>query len=640
MKEEGLHIRFCKEEDLERILALQEEVFADLEDRASLLRRNTRETFQRCLQEPNFTLGVFDGGELIAVSIMEDARGREDDLGIRLQTHKIHDYADFKLVMVRRGYYGRGLQKTLMRITENMAYKRGYRWFCTSVSPDNVYSRENIRAMGYELDSRMELYGGLEREIYVKELIPEKAAAEEAPGFEPETIAPKRAKEGDEPEKAAAHAQKRVEEDSNEAGPARQKIADTLRGKRVLIWGYGLEGKSAEAFIQKHCEVASLTVFEGKQQDIDEDAYDCIIKSPGIREDWWNMKYTSVTELFLQEFAPQVIGVTGTKGKSTTVSMLYEVLSACIEAPVLLVGNIGIPCLDAYDEITEDSVIVFELSCHQLDHLRVSPHVAVFLNLFEEHLDHYDTFKRYFRAKISIALFQNENDFLYIGDQVPRIMTPANRRVFPMPQTASAEASTANDSTAPFTGNAAPAFDLQLVGAHNQYNAGIVYAIATELFACDGARVREALAAFHGLRHRMEYLGQKDGVDYYDDSISTIPEATIAALTSIPHAKTVLVGGMDRGIDYTLLIEFIQAHPEYQYVCMYASGKRIFDALPALPYCSYAEDLAAAVRRAKEITQPGEACLLSPAAASYGDFKNFEERGDVFRDLVMENPTT
>ncbi|MDO5107947.1 MAG: Mur ligase family protein, partial [Coriobacteriaceae bacterium] len=364
MKFGAWEIRFCDVTNIPAILELQEVVFEALGDDADLLRRNTRETFIRCLDAPNFTLGVFDGDTLIALSIMEDARGRDDDLGIQIKNHTLEDYADYKLTLVHPAYRGHGLQRTLVAMIEEIAFWRGYRWLCVSVSPENVHSRNNIIASGFTLDCTAELYGGLKREIYVKEL-----SAADASSFE--GIAP--------------------------APVAR--IADVLRGKRVLVWGHGMEGRSAEAFINQRCSAASLDVYEGAQDGIDEDAYDVIIKSPGIRESWWNDKYTSVTELFMGEFAHQTIGITGTKGKSTTASLLARVLAEGQKRPVVLVGNIGIACLDAYDRITPDTIVVFELSCHQLDHLRRSPHVGVFLNLYEEHLDHYDTLERYFEAK-------------------------------------------------------------------------------------------------------------------------------------------------------------------------------------------------------------------------------------------------
>lgn len=402
--------------------------------------------------------------------------------------------------------------------------------------------------------------------------------------------------------------------DRKRPGGAAGGIVRRLEGRRVLLWGHGLEGKATEAFIRHHCAVRSLEVYEGGQEGIDDGAHDVVVKSPGIREDRWNEKYTSATELFLDAFAPQTIGITGTKGKSTTASMLHHVLKTCLPRPVVLVGNIGIPCLGAVDGIGPETIVVFELSCHQLDHLRVSPHVAVFLNFHEEHLDRYGTPERYFEAKAQIARHQKPGDFFFAGENVPPVETAAAAERLPF----------------------APrkAFAMRLAGAHNQYNAAVVERIAVQLCGCPEEAVAKAIADFRGLPHRMEYLGRKNGVDFYDDSCSTIPEATMAALGGIANAKTVLIGGMDRGIGYGKLERFMREHPEYQYICMYDSGKRVYDEVAPLPSCHYRGDLAAAVALAKELTPPGGACVLSPAAASYGHFRNFEERGNVFRSLV------
>ena len=394
------------------------------------------------------------------------------------------------------------------------------------------------------------------------------------------------------------------------------KIADCVNGKKILLWGYGREGKSMERFLKEKTSVKEVTVFEGKQDGFDEKEYDLIIKSPGIVPDHYNEAYTSMTELFLEEFADQTIGITGTKGKSTVTSLLYHVLSRELPQKVLLMGNIGLPCLDYYDEIDRDTVIVFEMSCHQLQFLSKSPHVAVFLNLFPEHLDHYGTMEAYTRAKMNITRWQTEKDYLFVGEQVSTIETKARKTVIPL---------------------AVPrSFALQLKGSHNQFNAQVVNTICTQLFGCDGEAVRKDMESFTALHHRLEYVGTVGGVDYYDDSISTIPEAAIEAARSIPNARTLLIGGMDRGIPYDILVEFIKNHPEYYYVLMYDSGRRLYEELSGLSSCRYCDDLEKAVAEAKKVTKPGEACILSPAAASYGFFANFEERGDVFQKLIRE----
>ena len=366
------------------------------------------------------------------------------------------------------------------------------------------------------------------------------------------------------------------------------RIADYVYNKKILIWGYGKEGKSMHRFLSEKAQLRECTVYEGRQSGIDEAAYDLIIKSPGIVAERYNEKYTSMTELFLMEFSGQVIGITGTKGK--------------------------VPCLDCYDEIDEHTIIVFEMSCHQLQYLKISPHIAVFLNFYPEHLDHYGTVENYYLAKKKITSGQTEKDYLFVGEQLRELESRAVKQVIPY--------------EAPDT------YELQLPGKHNQFNARVVYTICTEIFGCDGERVRERMKGFSPLRHRLENIGTFDGIDYYDDSISTIPESTIEAIKSVSNAKTILIGGMDRGISYVGLIDFIRKHPEYHYIFMYASGKRIYEELSDEASCRYCEDLQQAVANAKKITKAGEACILSPAAASYGYFKNFEERGDVFRQMA------
>ena len=398
-------------------------------------------------------------------------------------------------------------------------------------------------------------------------------------------------------------------------------IVQYLNGKKILIWGYGREGKSTENFLATYCTPASVEVYEGEKAGIDEAKYDLIIKSPGIPMLDYNPKYTSQTELFLGQFKDRVIGVTGTKGKSTTATMLHHVLEACSGHPTLLLGNIGKPCLDYYGEMTEDTLAVFELSCHQLFHTKVSPHVAVLLNIFEEHLDYYKTMERYVTAKHAIARYQEPADFLYCGSGVDLTgVNAVGKRTVIAPVTEKKYA-------------------LRILGEQNQYNAEFVYRIATEVYGCDGEAVKAVLSEVGNLPHRLEFVGEKDGVRYYDDSIATIPEAVLCAVAAIENVQTVIIGGMDRGIDYSVLETFVEENPQYTYIFMYDTGKRIYGALrePENGKNRFlVETLAEAVALAKKVTAPGKACVMSPAAPSYGVFKNFEERGEKFKEYVMQ----
>lgn len=417
-------------------------------------------------------------------------------------------------------------------------------------------------------------------------------------------------------------------------------MLDKFRNKRILIWGYGREGKSTETFFKNHPVAASVDISEAKPDEIDLSGYDFVFKSPGIRLEYPTLegfekannpiidRITSQTEFFIESFRDKVIGITGTKGKSTTTSLLYHVLKSHREH-TYLVGNIGVPCLDYYDQMMEDDAIaVFELSCHQLAYSRVSPHIGIFLNLYEDHLDFYGDRATYGQAKSHITGFQEEGDFLYVGTDVPDLDSKAEIiRV-----------------TGRYDDD-----DMVLLGDHNKYNAKFVDSVARERFGLDPMSVKNAIDAFPGLCHRLQFVTEKNGVRYYDDSISTIPEATIQALTSVPNVQTVLIGGMDREIDYTPLKEYILKNNDINYILMYASGKRIYDELSELmegglsgdvdceavrSSLHVVADLEEAVALSGKVTPDGAACVLSPAAASYGYFKNFEERGDVYAGLI------
>lgn len=400
-----------------------------------------------------------------------------------------------------------------------------------------------------------------------------------------------------------------------------EQTKNKVKGKKILIWGYGREGRSTEKLLENDCEPASVEVYEGPREGVHEENYDYIFVSPGIQfeEDaplFDNRKFTSQTEFFMEEYGGQTVGITGTKGKSTTSALLAAVLSACSGRRTFLMGNIGKPCFDYLPEMDGNSIAVFELSCHQCQRLQSDPHVAVFLDLYEDHLDRYHTMEHYFDAKKGITKHQTAEDVLFVGKQVPPIETRAH--------------------VIPIGTEDVGHFDLKIPGEHNQYNAEFVDQIATGIFGCGDHAVRKAMETFCGLPHRLQYCGKFDGVDYYDDSISTIPEATIRAVNSVFNTKTVLVGGMDRGIDYDILEEFIRMHPEITFILAYASGKRILKSVEDCRNVFYVNDLAAQVRKAKEVTPEGSAVVMSNAAASYGYFRNFEERGDAFQKLIRE----
>ncbi len=420
------------------------------------------------------------------------------------------------------------------------------------------------------------------------------------------------------------------------------RIADLIKDKKVLILGFGREGRSTFSLInrvggfrelaiadQKAPEdVSGLKIHSGEGYLDCLNDYDVVFKSPGVvlPQTDYSCVLTSQVELFLEKYSRQVIGITGTKGKSTVSSLMYHVLSEN-GVPCLFAGNIGLPVFEIVPEIRPETVVVLELSCHQLEYCRYSPELALLLNLYEDHLDHYGTMEKYVRAKKNIYLNQRPLDLLLCIDEV----RPAKE------ESVSRTVAVTSD-VLPFR-SFSEVEGARLRGEHNLLNCAFVYTVA-KTFGISGEEFISSLKTFSPLRHRLELIGEKDGVEYFDDSISTTVESAISAMESVANASTILLGGMDRGIEYDKLVSYLRSKPIKNVICMYDSGRRIYDMLSEEPpegsNLLYRDDLESAVSAAKEVTGKGEACILSPASASYGYFTNFEERGDVFKSLALE----
>lgn len=460
------------------------------------------------------------------------------------------------------------------------------------------------------------------------------------------------------------------------------RIDPFVKGKKVLLLGFGREGQSTYRMLERtkaYRELAiadqmvkhpwlpdpDITWITGPDYQKTMDDYEVVFKSPGIvlekPIEEYRCRIISQTEVFFQLFRNQIIGITGTKGKSTTTSLLYHILKSA-GRKTLIAGNIGIPAFDQADQVTEDTDIIFEMSCHQLEYMTVSPHIGLLLNIHEEHLDHYGTMEKYVAAKQQIYRNQEPNDLLLCSTQcLPREGTCPSRLI-PVEdlgeQTekegqgkAKTQKRMAAADTVYLSGTSIfwkenryqiPTDEIQLMGHHNYYDIAFVYAVCRSIGVSNEA-FTQGLRTFKPLPHRLNFAGARDGIRYYDDSISTICDTTIQALNTLKDADTVLIGGMDRGIDYQELIEYLSVSPIPHIILMEATGKRIYEEIcqgfprfrqpERLILTDHLED---AVKAAKRVTRPGRSCVLSPAAASYGIFKNFEERGDVFKRLALE----
>jgi len=356
-------------------------------------------------------------------------------------------------------------------------------------------------------------------------------------------------------------------------------------------------------------------------------------------------KISSQTDLFLQAFAPLCIGVTGTKGKSTTASLLFHVLKT--QHPnTLMAGNIGIPLFDIIEQIDADTKIVIELSAHQLEFIRKSPHISILLNLFEEHLDHYNSYKDYQLAKYNIAHYQSNTDYFIYNANNKEIAGLLNTKpVFSHCITFSHELSDVFvKNNALYLKNNNKLLKIceidntfPLKGTHNLENVVAAVIALSCMEEIDIQRISDALYSFKPLPHRLEPLGKVNGIFFYNDSISTVPQASIAAVKALKHVNTIILGGMDRGIDYSPLVDFLKKSEVENFIFTGDAGKRMMNLFENLEnkqffFCSSYREI---VKIAKRCTKKDCICLLSPAAASYDQFENFEQRGNRFRELVM-----
>lgn len=421
-------------------------------------------------------------------------------------------------------------------------------------------------------------------------------------------------------------------------------IIQYLRNKSILILGYGKEGQAALDFVQKNLPDNAVAIADKNPLEIDGvlsfsgpdylrhcKDFDVVIKSPGVEikdylDEDTKEKITSLSDLFLCFCQNPIIGITGTKGKSTTSSLIYHILTSCGKKAVLT-GNIGQACFDVIDKLDYETIVVFELSCHQLEFVKASPHVAILLNLYEEHFDHYAKPEDYFRAKKNIYRFQTSEDILIYGD----IFQHASRE-----EIAALDAETIEISSIPIRDDE---IETTLIGQHNRGD------IKAAIRACQGFGLSKqeclnAVKSFHGLPHRLEYVGKYSDIIFYNDSIATAQEATMNAVQALGQVNTIILGGMDRGIDYTHLVDFLRDSNVRNVILLPNTAKRFMDLFNASSYKQRlfaAKDMQKAVDIAFRETEKDKICLLSPAAASYGFYTNFKERGEDYIKKIKEH---
>lgn len=400
-----------------------------------------------------------------------------------------------------------------------------------------------------------------------------------------------------------------------------------LKNKKIIIVGFGREGKNTYKTLKKLFPLKSIALADKKEIKADEREiytgkdylnnlknYDVIIKTPGIpfnevKKNAGLAKITSQTELFLENCSGKVIGVTATKGKSTTSTLIYKILKDSFKN-VKLVGNMGKPCLSYLLTAKPKDIFVFEMSCHQLDHISKSPNIAVFINIYPEHLDYYKTFSKYFNAKKNITKFQDRNDlFIYNPEfkEIENIKTKAHKIPF-----------------------------RESFSKNNIHKDIIAAAIAvSKMFGLTEKEIKKSIDEFKTLDSRIEFLGNFDGINFYNDSLATIPEATIFALNELKNVNTLILGGLDRGIKFNKLTEEIKNKKIKNIILFPNTDKKIYKDLKNENINFFFTDsMKEAVLFAKKNTKKGSICLLSPAAPSYNLFKDYKDRANQFKKYL------
>lgn len=442
------------------------------------------------------------------------------------------------------------------------------------------------------------------------------------------------------------------------------ELLQKLKASSILILGFGREGQSSLAFLRQHFPDKKIAIADKEIRQVVADDkivthfgpsylekisdYQVIIKTAGIPLRTPEIRTAiasgtqvlSNTEIFFNLAPGKIIGITGTKGKSTTSSLTYQILKAAHPNTVLL-GNIGAAPLEQLEKINGDTWIVDELSCHQLAELKVSPEIAIVLDIKPEHLDYYPDFAAYFEAKSPIARYQKKSDSLIYNPKLAasnRMATLSSAKKFKYTLAKTADSLVYEENGQIFYQDEAiiTVVDIPLLGRHNLYNV-MPAILCAKLLGVDNKTIATTIKSFRGLPHRLELVATVKGVKYFDDSIAVNPHATIMAVRSFPKNSVILLaGGYEREQDFTELATVLIEQQVKQVIALPTTGERLVQTLQGKVPSSNAANIETAVAMAQELAKAGDVVLLSPASASYNSFNNYEERGRAFATAIKQ----
>ena len=444
-----------------------------------------------------------------------------------------------------------------------------------------------------------------------------------------------------------------------------------LNNKRVLVVGLGKSGVASALFLRSRG--AQVTVSDSKpQEQLSEEipilldhgiiietgghgertfhGQDLIVVSPGVPADSPPLVQARALgepvigeiELAAQFLPKNIVAITGSNGKTTTTTLTGEIITAG-GYPTRVGGNIGTPAISLVATARPDSVVVLEVSSFQLETIQTfRARVAVVLNVTPDHLDRHRTFETYVDAKARIFENQQADDFAVLNADDPVCVGLAGRtraQVFWFSRKKEVQqGASLRDGRILFRDSSGQqeimvASEIPLKGAHNLENT-LAAICAGALMKCAPERIRAAVRNFKAVEHRLEYVATVRGVEYYNDSKATNVDATIKALESFPANIHLILGGKDKGSDYTVLNDLLRQRVKRVYT-IGAAADKIESQVREAAEIVHAESLDSAVQRASASAQPGDIVLLAPACASFDQFRNYEHRGKVFKELVQ-----
>lgn len=429
---------------------------------------------------------------------------------------------------------------------------------------------------------------------------------------------------------------------------------------KIAIAGYGAEGKAN--YTHWDTPENELTIVDEREtlDGLPGDArtllgagafeklsgFDLVVRTASLapRKIKTDGKVWSATNEFFAHCPAPIIGVTGTKGKGTTASLIASILKAAGKT-IHLVGNIGTPALDILPQITADDIVVFELSSFQLWDLEKSPEVAVILLIEADHLNIHEDFAEYVESKANIRRYQSEESFCVYhptneySRHIAESASKGKRVRYAIPTDGGVYVRDEMFRQAEHIICSVDA--LQLLGEHNRENACAALTVA-KFFDIADATIEAGLRAFSGLPHRLEFIRELDGVKYYNDSFSSAPSATVAAIKSFTQPEVIIIGGTDKGSDFTELVTAIEESNNIKTIVLIGKIRfKLAEILKSVAnnievHVSNEQTLAPIVEIARSRSQSGDVIILSPACASFDMFKDFYDRGDQFRTIVSQ----